>query len=384
MTRGMFLRTGGVLAATLLASTSLAQEAISTEGPNIAVETVAEGLSHPWGLAFLPDGSMLVTERSGNLRHVTPAGDVSEPISGLPEVDNRSQGGLLDIALDPDFEENRLVYWSYAEPGDGGTTSTAVARGELSDDGTEMQDVQVTFSQEPKVASTAHYGSRLVFDREGRLFVTLGERFSEAFRGQAQELDSDLGKIVRLNSDGSIPDDNPYVGREDARPEIWSYGHRNVQAAALNPETGELWEIEHGPKGGDELNIARPGENYGWPVISYGVNYNGTPVGSGKAQAEGMVDPLYQWTPVIAPSGMIFYEGDMFPEWQGDIFVGGLASQALVRLELDGEKVTHEERLLHERAQRIRDVVEGPDGAIYLLTDEANGAIWRVHAAKAS
>ncbi|MCF1503941.1 PQQ-dependent sugar dehydrogenase [Afifella sp. H1R] len=384
MTRGMFLRTGGVLAATLLASTSLAQEAISTEGPNIAVETVAEGLSHPWGLAFLPDGSMLVTERSGNLRHVTPTGDVSEPISGLPEVDNRSQGGLLDIALDPDFEENRLVYWSYAEPGDGGTTSTAVARGKLSDDGTEMQDVQVIFSQEPKVASTAHYGSRLVFDREGHLFVTLGERFSEALRGQAQELDSDLGKIVRLNPDGSIPDDNPYVGREDARPEIWSYGHRNVQAAALNPETGELWEIEHGPKGGDELNIARPGENYGWPVISYGVNYNGTPVGSGKAQAEGMVDPLYQWTPVIAPSGMIFYEGDMFPEWQGDIFVGGLASQALVRLELDGEKVTHEERLLHERAQRIRDVVEGPDGAIYLLTDEANGAIWRVHAAKAS
>ncbi|SCZ44865.1 PQQ-dependent sugar dehydrogenase [Afifella marina] len=384
MTKGMFLRTGGVLAATLLASTALAQETISTQGPDIAVETVTEGLSHPWGLAFLPDGSMLVTERYGNLRHVTPAGDVSEPISGLPEVDNRSQGGLLDVTLDPDFEENRLVYWSYAELGEGGTTSTAVARGKLSDDRTKMQDVEVIFSQEPKVASSAHYGSRLVFDREGHLFVTLGERFSEAFRGQAQELDSDLGKIVRLNPDGSIPNDNPYVGRDDARPEIWSYGHRNVQAAAINPGTGELWEIEHGPKGGDELNIARPGENYGWPIISYGVNYNGTPVGSGKAQAEGMAGPLYQWTPVIAPSGMVFYEGDMFPEWQGDIFVGGLASQALVRLDLDGEKVTHEERLLHERAKRIRDVVEGPDGALYLLTDEANGAIWRLHAGKAS
>ncbi|MDQ0326191.1 glucose/arabinose dehydrogenase [Rhodopseudomonas julia] len=384
MIKGMFLRTGGVLAATLLANTSLAQETITTEGPQIAVETVAEGLSHPWGLAFLPDRSMLVTERSGNLRHVTPAGDVSEPISGLPEVDNRSQGGLLDVALDPAFEENGLVYWSYAEAGDGGTTSTAVARGKLSDDRTAMQNVEVIFSQEPKVASTAHYGSRLVFDGDGHLFVTLGERFADAFRGQAQELDSDLGKIVRLNPDGTVPDDNPYVGRDGARPEIWSYGHRNVQAAALNPETGELWEIEHGPKGGDELNIARPGKNYGWPVISYGVNYDGTPVGSGKAQAEGMVDPLYQWTPVIAPSGMVFYEGDMFPEWQGDIFVGGLASKALVRLELDGEEVSHEERLLHDRAQRIRDVVEGPDGALYLLTDEANGAIWRVHKAKAS
>jgi len=368
------------MAAILAAGTAGAQDTITTEGPEITVATVADGLSHPWALAFLPDGSMLVTERPGRMRHVTQDGKISDPLSGLPEVDNRRQGGLLDVAIDPDFADSRLVYWSYAEPGDDGTTSTAVARGRLSDDMTGFSDVEVIFSQKPKVASTAHYGSRLVFDGEGHLYVTLGERSARAFRGQAQDLDSHLGKIVRLNPDGSVPDDNPFVGQEGALPEIWSYGHRNVQAAALNPESGKVWSIEHGPRGGDELNIPEPGKNYGWPVVSYGVNYDGSPVGSGEQQAEGMVGPVYQWTPVIAPSGMIFYEGEMFPDWRGDLFVGGLASRALVRLELDGDEVTHEERLLTDRGARFRDVAEGPDGAIWLVTDEDNGAILKVSA----
>ena len=234
------------------------------------------------------------------------------------------------------------------------------------------------FSQQPKLTSTAHFGSRLVFDGKGHLFITLGERSSAKFRGQAQDLNSHLGKIVRLNEDGSVPKDNPYVGKDGARPEIWSYGHRNVQAAALNPATGELWEIEHGPSGGDELNIAEAGKNYGWPIISYGVNYSGTPVGSGKSKARGMEDPLYQWTPVIAPSGMMFYSGKLAPEWERNIFVGGLGSEALVRLEVEGRKVIHEERLLEDLGERIRDVVEGPDGAIYVATDADNGKILKI------
>ncbi|MBZ8132089.1 PQQ-dependent sugar dehydrogenase [Afifella sp. IM 167] len=368
------------LAAILAAGAAGAQETVGTEGPEITVTKVADGLSHPWGLAFLPDGSMLVTERPGRLHHVSTKGEISEPISGLPEVDNRRQGGLLDVAIDPDFADNRLVYWSYAEPGEGGTTSTAVARGKLSDDVSAVEDVEVIFSQKPKVQSTAHYGSRLAFDGDGHLYVTLGERFSETFRVQAQDLDSHLGKIVRIDPDGSVPEDNPFVDKEGALPEIWSYGHRNVQAAAINPQSGKLWSIEHGPRGGDELNVPEAGKNYGWPVVSYGVNYDGSPVGTGKQHAEGMLDPIYQWTPVIAPSGMIFYEGGMFPDWRGDLFVGGLASKALVRLELDGEKVVHEERLLQDLGVRFRDVAQGPDGAIWLITDEDNGAILKVSA----
>ncbi|UUP16718.1 PQQ-dependent sugar dehydrogenase [Nitratireductor thuwali] len=355
-------------------------EVFQTEGPAIHVQTVADGLVHPWAIAFLPDGGMLVTERPGNLRHVTAEGEVSAPIQGVPEVDARDQGGLLDVVLDPDFEQNRLVYLSYAEAGDGGN-STAVAHGTLSEDASALSEVEVIFRQQPKLPSTMHFGSRLVFDGEGHLFVTLGERFDERFRGQAQDLDSHLGKIVRINPDGSVPEDNPFVGREGALPEIWSYGHRNIQAAAINPETGVLWEIEHGPKGGDELNIVEPGENYGWPVVSLGVNYDGTPVGEGLRHAEGMVDPVHSWTPVIAPSGMIFYQGDAFPEWQGDLFVGGLASQALVRLELEGNEVAGEERLLESLGLRMRDVAEGPGGAIYVATDEDNGEILRIEPA---
>ena len=364
--------------AVLAATPALAvDETFETEGPSIHVRTVADGLSHPWALAFLPDGSMLVTERPGTLRHVTAEGKVSEPIAGVPEVDARGQGGLLDVALDPDFEQNRLVYLSYAEAGDGGN-GTAVARGVLGADQAALSEVEVIFRQQPKADSTKHFGSRLVFDGQGHLFVTLGERSDEEFRGQAQDLDSHLGKIVRIHPDGSVPEDNPFVGQDGTLPEIWSYGNRNVQAAAINPETGVLWEIEHGPMGGDEVNIVEPGANYGWPIVSHGLNYDGTIVGSGEAHAEGVVDAIKTWTPVIAPSGMIFYEGDAFPEWQGDLFVGGLAATALVRLELEGDSVTGEERLLESLGLRIRDVVEGPDGALYLLTDEANGEILRV------
>jgi aldose sugar dehydrogenase len=363
----------------LIAATPAWAEVVKSEKAQLQVEIVADGLDHPWGLAFLPDGTMLVTERKGNLRSVTAAGEVSDPIGGVPEVDARGQGGLLDVALDPDFASNRMVYVSFAEPGDGGN-STAVARGRLAEDADSLTEVEVIFSQKPKVASTKHFGSRLVFDGSGHLFVTLGERSDEQFREMAQTLDNHLGKIVRINHDGSVPDDNPFVGNQDALPEIWSYGHRNVQAAVFDQETGTLWEIEHGPRGGDELNIAEPGKNYGWPVVSHGINYGGTPVGSGQKTAPGMVDPIYQWTPVIAPSGMTIYRGEQFEAWQGNILVGGLRSTALVRLELDGGKVVHEERLLESRGKRIRDVVEGPKGAVFLVTDESNGEIIRLTA----
>ena len=354
------------------------EETFETETGAIQVSTIASGLSHPWAIAFLPgDGGMLVTERPGNLRRIGSDGSVSEPVEGVPEVDARGQGGLLDVALDPQFQENRLVYLSFAEAGEGGN-GTAVARGRLNEDLSALEDVEIIFSQQPKVQSRAHFGSRLVFDGEGHLYVTLGERSQAQFRGQAQDLDSHLGKIVRINPDGSVPDDNPFVGQDDTLPEIWAYGVRNVQAAALHPETGLLWEIEHGPRGGDELNIIEPGANYGWPLVTLGVEYSGGTIGEGLETAEGMVDAIYTWTPVIAPSGMMFYGGDAFEEWQGDLFVGGLASTALVRLELDGDSVTHEERLLEPLGLRIRDVAEGPDGAIYVATDEQNGGILRI------
>jgi glucose/arabinose dehydrogenase len=369
------------LAFILLAATGAqADEIVATEKVKIRVETFAEGLEHPWGLAFLPDGRALVTERDGRLRMVSAKGELSAPLNGVPKVDARGQGGLLDVALDPDFADNKLVYLSFSEAGDGGTNGTAVARGTLT--GTGLANVEVIFSQQPKVNSTLHFGSRLVFDGNGHLFISLGERSKSEFRGQAQDLGSDLGKVIRINTDGSIPADNPFVGKQGMRPEIWSYGHRNQQGAAMNPWTGELWTDEHGPKGGDEINIPKAGKNYGWPVVSYGVNYDGTPVGKGERTGSGIVDPIHYWVPSIGVSGMAFYTGDAIGPWKGNLFVGGLAIPKLVRLELDGDMITHEEALLADLGSRIRTVKQGPDGAIYLLTDDGEDRILRVSAAE--
>jgi aldose sugar dehydrogenase len=349
----------------------------------VAFEVVAlsEGLANPWGLAFLPDGKMLLTERAGRLRVVTADGKLSEPVAGLPSVDARGQGGLLDVALDPAFQKTQLIYWSYAEPGENGN-NTAVARGRFVDGAApKVENLQVIFRQEPKLVSTLHFGGRLVFGRDGTLFVTLGERSILEGRVQAQRLDSLLGKIVRINADGSLPKDNPFVGKSGVRPEIWSYGHRNVQGAALHPTTGELWEVEHGARGGDELNIARKGRDYGWPTITYGIEYAGGPVGEGMQQRTGMEQPRYYWDPVIAPSGLLFYTGNLFPAWQNSLFVGGLGSLNLVRLSLKGEQVVGEERLLQDlqpARERIRDVRQGPDGAIYLLTDSVKGRLLKL------
>jgi len=307
---------------------------------------------------------------------------MSEPVAGLPAVDSRGQGGLLDVALDPAFQTNQLIYWSYAEPRDAGANNTAVARGRFVDGAApKVENVQVIFHQTPSLASTLHFGGRLVFARDGKLFVTLGERSITEGRMQAQRMDGLLGKIVRLNPDGTVPSDNPFAGKEGVRPEIWSLGHRNVQAAALNPATGELWEVEHGTRGGDELNVSRKGKDYGWPTIAYGIEYQGPPITGGIQQKEGMEQPRYYWDPVIAPSGMVFYTGRLFPAWQNSVFIGGMGSMNLVRLTLKGEQVVGEERLLQDlqpARERIRDVRQGPDGALYLLTDSAMGRILKL------
>jgi glucose/arabinose dehydrogenase len=334
--------------------------------------TVTRGLQHPWGLAFLPDGRLLVTERPGRMRIVERDGKLSPPLAGVPAVDARGQGGLLDVALDPAFASNQLVYWSYSEAGDGGN-GTAVARGRL--DGSRLADVQVIFRQQPKVASTAHFGSRLVFDRAGKLFVTLGDRFSR--KDDAQTLDNHIGKIVRIERDGTAAADNPKLAN-GALPQIYSYGHRNVQGAALHPTTGELWATEHGPQGGDELNRVAPGRNHGWPVITYGRNYgSGTKIGDGERA--DIVAPLKHWVPTsIAPSGLAFLTSERYPGWQGSLFAGALRGSALVRLSLDGNRVVGEERLLTGLNERIRDVRQGPDGWLYALTDSDDGRVLRL------
>ena len=343
------------------------------------VATVASGLNRPWSIAFLPDGRMLVTEkRPAALRIVGPNGQVSPPITaGLPKADERDQGGLFDVALSPGYAQDHMIYWSYAEPREDGT-GTAVARGRLADGGQpRLEDVEVIFREQPTLDSTKHYGGRLVFAPDGKLFVTLGERSIMAGRVQAQSLASDLGKIVRINPNGSIPADNPFVGRPGARPEIWSYGHRNVEAATLDQQ-GRLWEVEMGPQGGDELNQPQKGRDYGWPTITYGEEYSGKTIGKGITQAEGMEQPVYYWDPVISPSGMVIYSGDMFPEWRGNVFIGGLSSKALVRLVLKDGKVAGEERLLTDLNERIRDVAQGPDGALYVVTDSPEGRLLRL------
>jgi glucose/arabinose dehydrogenase len=359
------------LACSLAAAAPAAAETYKSEKATFQVETVAEGLEHPWGMAFLPDGRLLVTERPGRLRIVSLDGTKSPPIEGVPRVFARGQGGLLDVALDPAYAANGLVYLSYAEPGPGGD-GTAVARARL--DGNRLADLKVIFQQMPKRNAGQHFGSRLVFAPDGKLFITTGDRGK---RDEAQNLAVHLGKLIRINSDGSVPDDNPFVGTDDARREIWSYGHRNMQGAALNPETGVLWTIEHGARGGDELNIPQAGKNYGWPVITYGRDYSGLSIGEGT-EKPGMEQPIYYWDPSIAPSGMAFYTGDKFPQWRGNLFVGALGFELLARLELDGTKVTHEERLLKDLGERIRDVRQGPDGLIYLLTDSDDGRLLRL------
>jgi glucose/arabinose dehydrogenase len=365
-----------ILLGSLALSVSAFAAADNDERSDLDLVTVTAGLEHPWGMAFLPDGRVLVTELAGRLRLIERDGKAGPPIAGVPVVEAVKQGGLLDVALDPAFATNRLVYLAYTEPREGGN-GTSVARGVL--EGGSLTGVQVIFRQQPAMQGGFHFGSRLVFDRGGRLFITLGER--NVGRAQAQTLDNTIGKIVRINPDGSIPPDNPFVGRAGALPEIWSYGHRNVQGAALHPVTGELWANEHGPKGGDELNRVLPGRNYGWPTVSYGVEYSGAKI-SDSGTAPGIEPPVHYWVPSIATSGLLFYTGERFPAWRGSAFVGGLKSQQLVRLVLDGDRVVEEERLLRgDVKERVRDVEQGPDGDIYLLTDEENGRLLRLQPA---
>lgn len=340
----------------------------------LRVSTIAKNLEHPWSIEFLPDGRMLVSERPGRLRRIERDGRASEPLTGVPPVHARGQGGLLDIELSPAFQQDRLVYLSYAEPGNGGA-GTAVARGRLGERG--LENLQVIWRQTPKVSGDNHFGSRLVFGRDGTLFITLGDRF--AYREQAQNLSNTLGKIVRIQADGSIPKDNPFSNGKNGRPEIWSVGHRNVQAAALSPDTGLLWTVEHGARGGDELNQPQAGKNYGWPVITYGVDYSGAKIGEGASKT-GMEQPVYYWDPVIAPSGAQFYTGALLPQWQGSLLIGSLTPGLLVRLEMKGNQVAREYRYGGDLASRIRDVRQAPDGAVYAITDERNGRILRLEA----
>lgn len=377
LTRRLVLACALALSAT---TASLAQDTqrFRTDKVEVIVETVARNLQNPWGLAFLPDGRMLVTERPGRLRIVGPDGKLSDPVRGLPPIAARGQGGLLDVAPDPNFAQNRLVYLSFAEDRGEGRAGTSVARGRLSQDDGSLEALQVIFRQEPAYTGGNHFGSRLVFDRGGNLFVTTGDRFD--LRNQAQNPANHIGKVIHITPEGRPAANNPFLNREDARPEIWSIGHRNLQSAALNPATGELWTVEHGARGGDEVNIPQKGKNYGWPVISYGVDYSGAKIGEGTAKA-GLEQPVYYWDPSIAPSGMAFYTGDKFPAWRGSILVGALAGRLVSRLETNGNKVTGEERMLQNLGERIRDVRQGPDGFVYLLTDSAQGRILRMRPA---
>lgn len=373
---GLFARLCGLLAliGALLSSPLHAQTVVKSEAGPIKVVEVARGLETPWALAFLPDGRLLVSERPGRLRIVSATGELSVPLKNVPAVHAQGQGGLLDVALSPAFATDRQVYFSFAEPTARGAR-TAVARATLDIDALSLRDVQRVFAQNDDPEGRHHWGSRLVFDRDGNLFVTLGDRFYH--RDRAQDLRSHFGKVVRIRPDGSVPPDNPYLGTRGALPEIWSIGHRNLQGAALHPQTGMLWTNEHGPQGGDEVNVNKPGRNYGWPVITYGREYgSGARIGDGAERAD-IEPPLHYWVPSIAPSGMTFYTGNAFPTWQGSLFVGALRGQVLARLELDGEKVVREERLLGESGIRIRDVRQGPDGKLYLL-DETQGRILRL------
>ncbi|MCE0912113.1 MULTISPECIES: PQQ-dependent sugar dehydrogenase [Pseudomonas] len=360
----------------LLAQAAAEQQFRSEEG-TLTVSTLADGLRNPWALAFLPGGKdMLVTERAGNLRLVNAEGKVGPPISGVPKVWAEGQGGLLDVVLSPAFDKDRTVYLSYAEEGSDGKAGTAVGRGQLSEDRARLENFTVIFRQQPKLSVGNHFGSRLVFDRNGYLFIALGENNQ---RPTAQDLDKLQGKIVRILPDGEVPKDNPFVGNDNVRPEIWSFGHRNQQGAALNPWTGKLWTHEHGPRGGDEINIPEPGKNYGWPIATHGINYSLLPIPEAKGKhVDGMVDPHHVWEKSPGISGMAFYDSPTFKAWDHNLFIGALATQELIRLQLDGDKVVHEERLLGDLKARIRDVRVGPDGYLYVLTDDKDGALLKV------
>ncbi len=374
MFRATWLAT--LLAVPLLAHAAGAVTYKSELGP-LSVTPVVQGLHHPWALAFLPDHTgYLVTERPDTLRVVSPEGKLSAPVSGGPAVWAHGQGGLLDVALSPQFREDRLVYLSFAEAGPDGKAGTAVGRGRLSDDLTHLDNFTVIFRQQPKLSTGEHFGSRLVFDRDGYLFIALGENNR---RPTAQDLSKLQGKVVRLFPDGRVPDDNPFVGQKGARPEIWSYGHRNQQGAALNPWTGTLWTHEHGPRGGDEINVIERGQNYGWPRATHGIDYSGVPIAEAKGTTlAGAKAPVLFWPKSPAISGMAFYDADRFKAWQHDLFIGALSDQALIRLTFEGDKVNHEERLLGELNSRIRDVRQGPDGYLYVLTDADDGQLLRV------
>ena len=340
------------------------------------VVVVAKGLEKPWAVEPLPGGDFLVTEKAGRLRIVSAKGDVGKPLSGVPAVDARGQGGLLDVALSPSFASDRTIYFSYAEPREGGN-GTSVARAVLSVDRRTLEDVRVILRVRPTYDGTMHYGSRLNFGPDGMLYVTTGERSDTPMRKYAQRLDSHLGKILRIKPDGSAPADNPFVGKQGALPEIWTLGHRNVQAAAFDPKS-QYWVVEHGARGGDELNLIEKGKNYGWPLVAYGEEYAGFPIRGAVTARPGYEQPVYYWDPVIAPSGAEFYTGEAFPAWRGNLFVGALRERRLVRLVLENNRVTGEEHLLAERGKRVRDVRQGPDGALYVVTDEANGELWKI------
>lgn len=358
------------------------------------VTVVAKGLQNPWAVEPLPNGDFLVTEKSGQMRIVSAKGEIGKPLGGLlavgsggvsdesskgglPPITARGQGGLLDVALSPNFEKDRTIFWSFSEQRTGGS-GTSVARGVLSEDRANLEQVRVIFRVMPTYDNGLHFGSRLAFDSEGKLYVTTGDRFDKnVTRPQAQKLDSHLGKVIRINPDGTVPEDNPFAKQDGAKPEIWSVGHRNLQSATFD-DKGRLWTVEHGAKGGDELNLIEKGKNYGWAVITYGEEYSGEPISGGVTQKEGYEQPVYYWDPVIAPSGMEFYTGNLFPEWRGSIFIGGLASQKLVRLVIKDNRVVGEENLLTDRGQRIRDVRQGPDGALYVVTDQSNGELLKI------
>ena len=381
LTRTAFGKTliAGVCASVLLSLSLQASAATyKSEEGTLTVDEVVGGLQHPWAVAFLPDNKgMLVSELTGSLRRVDAAGKLSAPIKGVPTVWVQGQGGLLDVVLSPDFATDRMVYLTYAEASaDGKTGGTAAGRGRLSDDMTQLEDFTRIFQQQPKLSVGNHFGSRIVFDRDGYLFIALGENND---RPTAQDLDKLQGKVVRLYPDGTVPKDNPFVGQKNVRPEIWSYGHRNQQGAALNPWTGTLWTNEHGPKGGDEINIVERAANYGWPISTFGIDYSGQPIPESKGKiVEGVTNPFHVWEKSPGISGMAFYNAEKFPQWDHNVFIGALASQALIRLELKDDKVVHEERLLGDLKSRIRDVRQGPDGYLYVLTDEDDGKLLKV------